>query len=84
MVTYELSVSAAVSFLHDLQAVTHMLRSLDALSSISDEANSPPSADEHLLRGPYAESGEQTAPLLKTSKHYLATRLPLIFDSATC
>jgi hypothetical protein len=45
-----------------------MLRSLDALSSISDEANSPPSADEHLLRGPYAESGEQTAPLLHPEK----------------
>ena len=43
--------ATAVSFLHDLQAVTHMLRSLDALSSISEEANSIPSADEHLLRG---------------------------------
>lgn len=67
-----------MSFLHDLQAVTHMLRSLDALSSISDEANSLPLADEHLLRGPYAESGEYTAPSLDK---YLSKRVVLIFNT---
>ena len=43
--------------LHDLQAITHMLRSLDVLSNISDENNQSSSGDEHLLRGIHAEAG---------------------------
>ena len=46
-----------VSLLHDLQAITHMLRSLDVLSNISDENNQSSSGDEHLLRGIHAEAG---------------------------
>ena len=43
--------------MHDLQAVTHMLRSLDVLSNISVESNQSSSGDEHLLRGFHAEAG---------------------------
>ena len=46
-----------MSLLHDLQAVTHMLRSLDVLSNITDENNQSLSGDEHLLRGIHAEAG---------------------------
>jgi hypothetical protein len=34
-----------------------MLRSLDALSKISDESNQLLAGDEHLLRGIHAEAG---------------------------
>ena len=47
-----------VSFLHDLQAVTHMLHSLETLSTISGDSNTALTGDEHLLRGSPAESGK--------------------------
>ena len=51
--------------MHDLQAVTHMLRSLDVLSTISDESNQASSGDEHLLRGIHAEAGKWGDRILK-------------------
>ena len=49
-----------VSFLHDVQAVTHMVRSLEGLiNSAEDQTQTQirSSPDEHILRGAAAETG---------------------------
>ena len=51
-----------VSFLHDVQAVTHMVRSLEGLiNSTEDQTQTQTqirsTPDEHILRGAAAETG---------------------------
>lgn len=65
-----------------MQAVTHMVRSLDALSTSISEDTTKSASDDHLIRGQSAEAGIESTNYLIFKNNKIS--LMLIFISLIC